>query len=85
MAVDIARGRAEVTTRKSEGDAAWQAGDLYARFRDRIYGYCLYQLGNVEEAEDALQTTFLYAFRGLRRGVVPVAEGPWLFTIARNA
>lgn len=85
MAVDVARGRAGALTRKPEGDAAWQAGDLYARFRDRIYGYCLYQLSNAEEAEDALQTTFLYAFRGLRRGVVPVAEGPWLFTIARNA
>lgn len=85
MAVDVARSRAGVLTRKGEGDASWQAGDLYARFRDRIYGYCLYQLGNAEEAEDALQTTFLYAFRGLRRGVVPVAEGPWLFTIARNA
>jgi RNA polymerase sigma-70 factor, ECF subfamily len=85
VAVDVARGRAGVATRKPQGDAAWQAGDLYARFRDRIYGYCLYQLGNAEEAEDALQTTFLYAFRGLRRGVVPVAEGPWLFTIARNA
>jgi RNA polymerase sigma-70 factor, ECF subfamily len=85
VAVDVARGRAGALTRKPEGDAAWQAGDLYARFRDRIYGFCLYQLGNAEEAEDALQTTFLYAFRGLRRGVVPVAEGPWLFTIARNA
>jgi RNA polymerase sigma-70 factor (ECF subfamily) len=85
VAVDVARGRAGVATRKPQGDAALQAGDLYARFRDRIYGYCLYQLGNAEEAEDALQTTFLYAFRGLRRGVVPVAEGPWLFTIARNA
>ena len=85
MAVDVARGRAGALTRTPEGEAAWQAGDLYARFRDRIYGYCLYQLGSTEEAEDALQTTFLYAFRGLRRGVVPVAEGPWLFTIARNA
>jgi RNA polymerase sigma-70 factor, ECF subfamily len=85
VAVDVARGRAGVLSPKREGDAAWQAGDLYARFRDRIYGYCLYQLGNAEEAEDALQTTFLYAFRGLRRGVVPVAEGPWLFTIAKNA
>jgi len=85
VAVDVARGRAGALTRKPEGDAAWQAGDLYARFRDRIYGYCLYQLGSAEEAEDALQTTFLYAFRGLRRGVVPVAEGPWLFAIAKNA
>jgi RNA polymerase sigma factor (sigma-70 family) len=85
VAVDAARGRAEPLTPTAEPAAAERAGDLYSRFNERIYGYCLYQLGSPEEAEDALQTTFLYAFRALRRGVVPVAEGPWLFTIARNA
>jgi RNA polymerase sigma-70 factor, ECF subfamily len=61
------------------------AGALYERYYDRVYGYCLYQLGSREEAEDAAQTTFLWAFRGLRRGVVPRAEASWLFTIAQNA
>ena len=58
---------------------------LYERYYDRVYGYCLYQLGSREEAEDAAQTTFMWAFRGLRRGVVPRAEASWLFTIAQNA
>jgi RNA polymerase sigma factor (sigma-70 family) len=58
--------------------------DLYERYAPRIFGYCLQRLRNREEAEDALQTTFLNAFRGLSRGVVPAAEGAWLFKIAEN-
>jgi RNA polymerase sigma factor (sigma-70 family) len=65
--------------------AVESAGLLYERYYDRIYGYCLYHLGSREEAEDAAQTTFLWAFRGLRRGIVPRAEANWLFTIAQNA
>jgi RNA polymerase sigma-70 factor, ECF subfamily len=65
--------------------AAESAGDLYERYYDRIYGYCLYQLGSREEAEDVAQTTFMWAFRGLSRGIVPRAEASWLFTIAQNA
>ena len=57
---------------------------LYERHADRILGFCIYQLGNRSEAEDALQTTFLFALRGLRRGVVPRNEIAWLVTIARN-
>jgi RNA polymerase sigma-70 factor (ECF subfamily) len=58
---------------------------LYERYYDRVFGYCLYQLGSREEAEDVAQTTFMWAFRGLRRGVVPRAEASWVFTIAQNA
>jgi RNA polymerase sigma-70 factor, ECF subfamily len=65
--------------------AAEGARLLYERYHDRVFGYCLYQLGSREEAEDATQTTFLWAFLGLRRGVVPRAEDSWLFTIAKNA
>jgi RNA polymerase sigma-70 factor (ECF subfamily) len=65
--------------------AADSASLLYERYYDRILGYCLYQLGSREEAEDAAQTTFMWAFRGLRRGVIPRAEASWLFTIAQNA
>jgi RNA polymerase sigma factor (sigma-70 family) len=58
---------------------------LYERYYDRVFGYCLYQLGSREEAEDATQTTFMWALRGLRRGVIPRAADAWLFTIAKNA
>ncbi len=50
----------------------------------KILGYCLHQLGSREEAEDAVQTTFMNAFRALGRGVVPEAESAWLFKIAEN-
>jgi RNA polymerase sigma-70 factor (ECF subfamily) len=65
--------------------AADDAAVLYERYYDRIFGYCLYHLGSREEAEDVAQTTFMWAYRGLQRGVVPRAEASWLFTIAQNA
>jgi RNA polymerase sigma-70 factor, ECF subfamily len=65
--------------------AADGAALLYEQYYDRVFGYCLYHLGSREEAEDVTQTTFMWAFRGLRRGVVPRAEASWLFTIAQNA
>ena len=61
-----------------------RATDLYERYASRLYGFCLNRLGSREEAEDAVQTTFLNAFRGLSRGVVPTSESAWLFKIAEN-
>jgi RNA polymerase sigma factor (sigma-70 family) len=60
------------------------AGDLYERYSAQIFGYCHHQLGSREEAEDAVQTTFMNAFRGLSRGIVPELESAWLFKIAHN-
>src|SRR5205085_247311 len=60
------------------------ASQLYARHRRRLVGFCTAQMGSREEAEDAVQDTFVYALRALRRGVVPECELAWLFTIARN-
>ncbi len=57
---------------------------LYERHADRVIQYCLNWLRSREEAEDAAQTTFLYAYRGLDRGVVPAHERAWLLSIARN-
>jgi RNA polymerase sigma-70 factor (ECF subfamily) len=77
-----------VTERPVSANAATPADGaalLYERYYDRVFGYCLYQLGSREEAEDVAQTTFMRAYRGLRRGVVPRAEARWLFTIAQNA
>ena len=58
--------------------------DLYERYSAQIFGYCLHRLGSREEAEDAVQTTFMNAFRGLQRGIVPELESAWLFKIAHN-
>jgi RNA polymerase sigma-70 factor, ECF subfamily len=60
------------------------ARTLYERHGEQIFRYCLYRLGSREDAEDATQSTFLNAFRGLRRGVVPEVESAWLYKIAQN-
>jgi RNA polymerase sigma-70 factor, ECF subfamily len=62
-----------------------RTGVLYERYYDRVFGYCLYKLGNRHEAEDAVQTTFLWVLRGLEHGIEPRMEANWLFTIAQNA
>jgi RNA polymerase sigma factor (sigma-70 family) len=77
-------GRARrVEPRESIAEAA-ALRDLYERHAPGIFRFCLCQLRERHEAEDAAQTTFLHALRALRRGVVPVAESAWLFKIARN-
>ena len=57
---------------------------LYRRNAGRVFGFCVSRLGRREDAEDAVQTTFLHAVRSLRRGVVPLVESAWLLGIARN-
>jgi RNA polymerase sigma factor (sigma-70 family) len=57
---------------------------LYERHAGQIYRFCFHQLGTREEAEDAVQSTFLNAFRGIKGGVVPESESAWLFKIAHN-
>ena len=88
IGVAVEASRTLVTERPVSVGAATAADGaalLYERYYDRVFGYCLYQLGSREEAEDVAQTTFMWAYRGLRRGVVPRAEASWLFTIAQNA
>jgi RNA polymerase sigma-70 factor, ECF subfamily len=69
-------------TRVTPPDTA--LAELYERHADRVFGFCLKWLRSREEAEDAVQTTFFYAWRGLGRGVVPELESAWLLAIARN-
>jgi RNA polymerase sigma factor (sigma-70 family) len=57
---------------------------LYGDYAGRVYRYCLSRLDSPEEAEDALQTTYLNAWRSLSRGAAPVSARPWLFQIAAN-
>lgn len=49
--------------------AAATAGRLYEEHYERVFGYCLYKLGMRQEAEDAAQTTFLWALRSLEAGI----------------
>jgi RNA polymerase sigma-70 factor (ECF subfamily) len=57
---------------------------LYEDYSGRVYRYCLSRLDSPEEAEDALQATYLNAWRSLSGGVEPTSARPWLFQIAAN-
>jgi RNA polymerase sigma-70 factor (ECF subfamily) len=73
-----------LSTALAQVQPADATSQLYERHSSRIFGFCLSRLGSREEAEDAVQTTFLNVHRGLERGVVPEYELAWLFKIAQN-
>jgi len=65
-------------------DEAAQAGVLYERYARQLQSFCRSRLSSREEAEDAVQHTFLNAYRSLRSGTRPRAEAAWMFAIAAN-
>jgi RNA polymerase sigma factor (sigma-70 family) len=69
---------------RANDSVATATHDLYRQYGKQIYAYCLHQLRTREEAEDAVQTTFLNAFRGLQRGTTTRFEQAWLYKIAAN-
>ena len=58
--------------------------EVYDRYAGQIFCFCLHQLGYREEAEDAVEQTFLNAFHAIKRGIAPEQESAWLFKIAHN-
>src|SRR5881396_4276747 len=57
---------------------------LYENYGQRVFTFCYSRLRNREEAQDAVQTTFIYVLRSLQRGVEPEFELAWLLKIAFN-
>jgi len=64
--------------------ASETAEQLFQEHSGWIYGYCLRLLRSPEEAEDALQTTYLNACRSLNQGTRPKVGSAWLLRIAQN-
>lgn len=64
--------------------ASETAERLFQEHSGWIYGYCLRFLRSPEEAEDALQATYLNACRSLSVGVRPSVSSAWLLRIAQN-
>jgi RNA polymerase sigma factor (sigma-70 family) len=57
---------------------------VYDRYNRQLLSFCRHMLGRAEEAEDAVQQTFISAHADLKRSDRPIALRAWLFTIARN-
>lgn len=66
------------------GSSSEHAERLFHAYARQLFAFCLFRLGDRQDAEDAVQSTFLNAFRALDRGVEPYAEAAWLFKIAQN-
>ena len=83
----VIRGRVDKTQRcvpGRESSRAEVAGSaLFEQHGHRVYRYLERAVGR-NDAEDALQETYLLACRSLGRGVRPTAPLAWLLTIARN-
>ena len=54
---------------------------LYGQYKDKLYRYALYRLGNPEDAEDAVSECVLAAWQGLPRLKNSGAFGAWIFRI----
>ena len=57
---------------------------LFDRHYVPLLAYCRHLLGSVDEGEDAVQHTFLAAYRELVGSHKPIVVRPWLYTIAHN-
>lgn len=66
-----------------DGDTDAYAG-LVARYRDRLGRYAVRMLGNMADAEEALQDTFIRGYRSLARCNDPGRFGAWIFGILVN-
>ncbi|HKP18337.1 MAG TPA: sigma-70 family RNA polymerase sigma factor, partial [Gaiellaceae bacterium] len=70
---------------RPDGDAVWSwLESRYREYRGPLFTFALRELGNREDAEDAMQIALLHAHRALVRGDRPARPRAWLFTIVLN-
>ena len=58
--------------------------ELYLRFRQRVFSYCLRMLGNSAEAEDMYQEVFIRVYQRAHQFAEDKSLAGWIFTIAHN-
>jgi RNA polymerase sigma factor (sigma-70 family) len=58
--------------------------EIYDRYHQDLYRFCLAMVGNPPDAQDALQNTMIKVLRGLPGEKRQIKLKPWLYRIARN-
>jgi RNA polymerase sigma factor (sigma-70 family) len=71
-----------VTQVRSGDDCAFEA--LYARHQPALLSFCRHLTGSREDAEDAVQHTFIAAHRWIAESDDELEPRAWLFAVARN-
>lgn len=74
---------ATLVQRVLDGDSSAYA-PLVSRYRARYSRFAVRMLGTVEDAEEALQDSFIRAYRALERCEDPERFGAWLYRILIN-
>ena len=79
-----ASGEPELVAATRAGDDR-AFGELYARYRERIFAFILNRVHDHGRAEDIAQDVFISALRRMRAGDQEIAFKPWIYEIAKNA
>src|ERR1044072_7905655 len=58
--------------------------DIYRRYHQDLYRFCLAMVGNPQDAQDTLQNTMVKVLRGLPGEKRTITLKPWLFRIRGN-
>ncbi len=61
-----------------------EVNDLVRRIHDRLFRFCVYLTGNIEEARDLSQETYVKVLESLDTLEDPTHFVSWLFTVTRN-
>jgi RNA polymerase sigma-70 factor, ECF subfamily len=77
--------RKRMARKGTEGCTAEEFNRLYRDHVDRIYRFAQRLCGQVDDAKDLVQDTFLNAYRGLRQFRGEAQLSTWLYTIAARA
>lgn len=69
--------------RAAQGDQR-ALGEIYERYHQELYRFCLAMLGNPQDAQDAMQNAMVKLLRTLPGEKREIKLKPWLYRIARN-
>jgi RNA polymerase sigma factor (sigma-70 family) len=58
---------------------------FYDRHHDGVLSFCRHMLASQEDAEDAVQQTFMATYKQAHAASPPVHPRAWLYTVARNS